>query len=186
MAEYRIIADISITILKILKNNLVPDVISKNDAIGLCVPGEKNDYKLGVYLYNIKESDHLKINTVIDNGTNSLQYPPKFVDLYYMITPYSSADVKYRIQENYLIAGKVIQAIEDNSIINISENEYSEISLIQASNDEKSYLWNAAGMPYQLSLFYKVSPVCIDSEKTKNISRVVSRDFSFIQHNEEG
>ena len=90
------IADVGMSIVKLLRRELVPDTLQNPDAVGLCSPTDRGDYMVGIHLYDIRESEELRVNTMIARGTEELQYPPSYVNLYYMITVTSTGDIKFR------------------------------------------------------------------------------------------
>ena len=84
MAGYTIISDVGNAIVKILRDNMVPDVIQNEDAIGLCSPSDKGDFVLGLYLYDVKESEDVFDTGMRMSGQNEQRYPSKYMNLYYM------------------------------------------------------------------------------------------------------
>ena len=95
------IADVGMSIVKLLRRELVPDTLQNPDAVGLCSPTDRGDYMVGIHLYDIRESEELRVNTMIARGTEELQYPPSYVNLYYMITVTSTGDIKFRSGEEH-------------------------------------------------------------------------------------
>ena len=96
------IADVGMSIVKLLRRELVPDTLQNPDAVGLCSPTDRGDYMVGIHLYDIRESEELRVNTMIARGTEELQYPPSYVNLYYMITVTSTGDIKFRSGEEHI------------------------------------------------------------------------------------
>ena len=98
MKDYSMIADVSRAMISIIQKVLVPDLVSSNDSIGLCSPSDRNDVTLGIFLYDIIESEELRRSTTMTNTVSDrLYYPPIYLNLYYMITPYFTGNVKYRM-----------------------------------------------------------------------------------------
>ena len=108
------IADVGMSIVKLLRRELVPDTLQNPDAVGLCSPTDRGDYMVGIHLYDIRESEELRVNTMIARGTEELQYPPSYVNLYYMITVTSTGDIKFRSGEEHKILGRIIQILADH------------------------------------------------------------------------
>ena len=46
--------------------------------------------------------------------------------------------------------------------------------------EEKTKIWNFAGVPYKLSVFYKASPVTINSERIQKLTPVTSVDIRVV------
>lgn len=177
--SYTIIADIGNTLVGILKKNLVPKIISDESLIGLCSPNENENFILSVYLYNIEQNQDMRMNSYISQGTDTQVRPPMFLNLYYMITPHSRSEVKFKSYENQIIIGKTIQALNDCSMIDDNDGNRLRIDMINLSCSEKrNILSNFETKNSNLSLFYRVSPAEIESTNTRNIARV--SDFELL------
>ncbi len=186
MGSYTIISDIGNMLTGLLKKNMVPDIIVNADAIGLCSPAEKENISLGLYLYDIKESDSVRVTGMQPAGVSRQKFPPMYLDLYYMLTAYSMSDNKFRASEEQRILGRAMQLFKDHPVINLETMSFenvldgpaAKIELIPMDTQDKMKLWNMPNMAYRLSLFYKVSPVSLDSTRTVGIRRVTELDFS--------
>lgn len=180
MGKYTVIADVGMAIVKLLRTHLGPEIIQSQDSIGICTPDDPGDMTLGVYLYDIRENDDYRNSSMIDAGISKQKYPSKYLTLCYMITAYSNGDVKYKSIEEQKILGKVAQVLSDYNTLeeNIMEstdkkNSFSVlIELNNLSAEEKIKLWTAPNKAYKLSLFYKVAPIELESERIKNVRRV--------------
>lgn len=187
MPGYTVISDVGKEIVKILREYMVPSVISHEEAIGLCSPSEKGDYSLGVFLYDIRECESIFKNGMGGGGRNHQKYPSSYLSLYYMITAYSLSNVKFRSLQEHLILGKVIQVLKDygyllsNSFRGSMEdiNYSAKMEMLRTDIDEKIKLRNMYDPTGRLSLYYKVSPVELESTRIKKIHRVTSVDMRF-------
>lgn len=173
MGTYTIIADVSQQIIHILRKQLVPDLIRDAAGIGLCSPESREDTSVGIFLYDIQESDEIRQNHMIDVGEHRQTRPPMYLTLYYMITAYAQSDLKFKMMQEERILGKIVQCFYDYPIIE-AEGGNVQIQLIKMSTEEKMKLWNFEGKPYVLSLFYKVTPVVLESTVFRDVVRVRS------------
>lgn len=186
MANYNIVSDISDALVKLLRVGMVPEIIPNSEGIGVCHPSDKGDLSLGIYLYDIKRNIDIIDNDMVPIGTSKQRSPSSYLDLYYMITAYSTSDIKFRSIEEAKILGRAIQLLEGTSLLKgeVFGNSFSElkyppkIEMLDLESEEKRRIWNMTDTPYKLSLFYKVYPVEIESVKIKSITRVVEADFS--------
>lgn len=181
---YEVIANTGRFLVQLLCRELVPEVILYRNSIGLCSPEEHGDFKLGIYLYDISQSEDIVAAGMIDEGVKCQRYPPVYVSLSYMITAYSDSDLKYRSGEEQKILGRVAQTMHDNSVITEAQlgdgvSMSARIEMLRIEQYEKVRLWNFPNIPYKLSLFYKVGPVEISSEKTREVARVRDIRFQF-------
>lgn len=184
MGRYTIIADTGQRLVEILGKALVPELIQNVDEIGLRSPEDRNDVSLGLFLYDVRQSEEIfsKGNVVTKNRMSKA---PIFLSLYYMITAYSDGDVKYRLSHEERILGRVIQLFHDNPIIPLEDVDPEmtsgtelHIQMLKPDSDEKSKIWSFPNIGNRLSLFYKVSPVAIDSGVSMEITRVTDLDIN--------
>lgn len=180
MSDYSVIADVSKIMINKLQSILVPDLISGNDKIDVCSPAEHNDISLGLFLYDIMESEEIRRSTMRVSGlSNKMVYPPIYLNLYYMLTPYFMGNIKYRSISEQETLGKIIQYFHDYPIISKDElNDDNDgttdlrIELLRLDMEQKQRIWTFPNEPYRTSLFYKVSPAIIHSSRYRNITRV--------------
>ena len=186
MADYSVIADVSRVLVHKLQKILVPDLISGNDKIDVCSPAEHNDISLGLFLYDIMESEEIRRSTMMMSGvSNKMVYPPIYLNLYYMLTPYFMGNIKYRSISEQETLGKIIQYFHDYPVITGDELSYAEegmtdlrIELLRLDMEQKQRIWTFPNEPYRTSLFYKISPVVIHSSRYRNVTRVSDARFN--------
>ena len=194
MADHNIIADVGDALVKLLREGLVPDIIPNTEGIGVCHPSDKGDITLGICLYDVKRSSDVPAaNDRVAVGNDKLRAPSVFLELYYMITAYSSSDIKFRSLEEAKIIGRTLQVLEGTAVLRgsilgkpFSEMRYEpRMELLNLEPEEKNRIWNMPNQPYKLSLFYKVYPVELVSEKITKITRVVETDITIGQISKE-
>ena len=191
MANYNIISDIGDALVRLLREGMVPDIIPNSEGIGVCHPSDRGDISLGICLYDMRRNTDID-PTEIPVGTDKLRAPSFFLDLYYMITAYSSSDIKFRSLEEAKMIGRAMQILEGNPIMKPelygkafeNMNYLPRIEMLDLENEEKHRIWNIPDQPYKLSVFYKVYPVEIESENIREITRVSETDFVFGQIND--
>lgn len=177
--SYTMIADIGNTLVNLLRDSLVPKIISDESLIGLCSPNDNDNFILSVYLYNIELNQNMRMNSYIDNGTDIQVRPPVFLNLYYMITPHSRSEIKFKSYENQIILGKIIQVLNDcASFVDKNGNVFHVDIMNLSYSDKRNILSNFETKNNNLSLFYRISPVEIESNSTRRIVRVSDFDFS--------
>jgi hypothetical protein len=178
MGSFSIIAEISDAIVKLLQENLVPQILPNAENIGLASPAERGDTVLCINLYDVKESSDIVSTDMAPVGTAKQRFPSTFYELFFMITAFSASDIKFRSAEEARIMGRVLQVLKDNSALRPEQTggtaqQYTpKIELMPLENEEKVKLWNVPNVPYKMSLFYKVYPVEIESERVRDVARV--------------
>lgn len=184
MAKYTVITDTSEKLVEILQRNLVPEVLNSPNEIGLRSPEDKGDVSLGIFLYDIKESEEIRQrgNVLI---RDRITKAPLYLTLYYMITAYSNGDVKFRLAQEQRILGRVLQTFHDYPVIPLEEVDKEQTSgtdlhihFMRMTVDEKARIWNFPNVGNRLSLFYRVSPVTIDSALSDGVTRVTDVDIN--------
>jgi hypothetical protein len=164
---------------------MTPDPIPQPEMIGLASPVDKGDFYLSLFLYNIRESGDNRRTQMIARGTNEIQYPPMVVELCYMLTAQSPAELQSRALDEHRILGRAMQVLYDHSVLRgsmtvgtLAERE-EEVRIVMDPITGGSMLnmWNFADTPYRLSVSYSVGPVNIDSTRIKTTKRVLERDF---------
>ena len=193
MSDHNIIADVGDALIRLLREGLVPYIIQNSEGIGACSPADKGDITLGICLYDIRRNPAITDPGRTPVGTGQFRAPSVFLDLYYMITAYSSSDIKFRSLEEAKILGRTMQVLEGTSVLRgslfgkpFSEMKYEpKIELLELETEEKNRIWNVPNQPYKLSLFYKVYPVELVSEKITSVTRVVETDITIGQIKKE-
>lgn len=171
MSNFQVIGDAGKTIINLLSDNLTPEPIPKPEMIGLCAPYEESDFRLTVFLYSIME------NPMSRNISNSMLC----LDLYYLITAFSKAEIKSKAYDESYIIGKTMEVLSNNSTIKGSglkgtlaeHNEELKICLQSISPDEMSKIWTFPNTQYKLSVAYMAGPVYIDLSSTLPSKRVI-------------
>ncbi|MDE6516290.1 MAG: DUF4255 domain-containing protein [Acetatifactor sp.] len=184
MGRYTIIADTGNCLVERLRGALVPDLIQNAGEIGLRSPEDRGDTSLGLFLYDIRPSEEVYQKRAVVTNDRILK-PPMLLSLSYMITAYSQGDIQYRLPQEERILGRVIQYFYDNPIIPLEEVDPQRtsgtelhIQMLKLDPDEKSRIWSFPNTGNRLSLFYKVSPVAIDSEISRKVTRVTELDIN--------
>lgn len=185
MGRYTMIADVGEKLVSILQRELVPAVLPNPNEVGLCSPEDHGDISLGLFLYDVKESEEVRQQGAAVIKKEKLMKPPIYLNLYYMITAYSGGDIRYKLTQEQRILGKVMQTFYDYPMIPLEEVDKDavngmdpRIQMQKISIDEKSRIWNFPNVGNKLSLFYKVSPVAIESELTSDMTRVTDLDIT--------
>ncbi len=184
MAEFSIISDVSNAVVKLLRENVCPEPVQVPEAILLTQPTDKNsDFQLGVFLYDIKDLGEYRSSNPTRRG-NVRQMPDRPLVLSYMLFLNSKAQMTIGAEAEQRILGRSLQTLMDNPQIDIlslhpqDENaNNAAITILNMTFDDKSKIWSALSMPYQVCLFFQVSPVMLSSRTTDEFVRVKSVEF---------
>jgi len=191
MADYTAIADVSGTLINLLRSNMGDLIANPNSSIILCSPGEVEDnaIRLSLFMYRIEENDYLRNREMQQINSNILKNPPLTLDLFYMLTAYSPIDdpTEQTIEEHKIL-GMAMRILYDNAILRGSVLQGSlagtdselRIILTMMSMENVTQMWSSfQDKPYKPSAFYQVTPVAIDSMRQQSIQRIVEKDIQF-------
>ncbi|MDR2156397.1 MAG: DUF4255 domain-containing protein [Clostridiales Family XIII bacterium] len=187
MADYSIISDISAYVVKTLRDRMCPEPIPSPNNIDVSSPTEQDvDYILGLYLYDIAEELELTTSSLIKAGATRLMKAPKPYALYYMLFINGSSQMGLKAHDIQKIIGRAAQVVNDGNVIEPRviqpwlESDEAPIVITPARMplDEKVRVWSAINKPYQVSLFYRVSPVLLSSEIVVDPPRVTEAAFN--------
>lgn len=187
MAKYTVIADVGKSIVDMLKNELIPEPVSKAENIGLCDPKDRGAFVVGVHPYDIEYLSESRNRTPIRLADGNIQNPPVSYQISYMISISSKAEVANRANDEQRILGRVIQIFADNAslpskymteTLKMSDEPIS-INMQTIDLEEKVKVWSMFSEPYKLSVFYTVGPINVESTVIRVPSkRVTSVDIN--------
>lgn len=194
MAQYTVIAEVSQSILKLLREALSPELIKKYEQIALCSPSQKEDAKVGLYLFDIQEFGEIAPRQMVQHSEDKLMYPPQSLTLYYLLTVYSGAERQAKAIDEHRILGRVIQLLNDHPrfeggdlVGSLYESEEAfEMIRVPMTYEDKMKLWQFPNVPYQLSMVYKVQPVWMASTRTRSIKRVTDVEMDLVEKQRRG
>ena len=183
MADFPIISDTSASLLKLLRDNMCPDPILSPESIMLASPSDKNsDFQLGLFMYDLRELSEYRITTPMHNENNFRTKPPKALALSYLLFINNKAQIAAGAEVEQRIFGRVIQTLTDySSLILTTINPYLDsgedsatISMINMSFEDKTKIWSALQNPYQMGIYFSVSPIMLSSRVEERVTRVTS------------
>lgn len=178
-----VIRDVS-TSLKALLKARIPE-LNDDSFISFGSPSDidASTIKLSMCLYYLSHSPSMRNSEREElGGTDQFQYPPAYLDLYYLMTPYA----KDRETE-LLLLGRIFQLFHEHPVLSdtdlkgnlaASGNEKIRISYNNLTIQDIKQLWEVfPGKPAKVSLSYLVSPVRLPADKIMTIPRVQERNL---------
>ena len=185
MADFSIVSDVSNELLKVLRDNICPELIQSPEAISLAIPSDKNaDFQLGLYLYDVQElREYRQVDPIRLRG-NQAQYPPKPLTLHYVLYVNTKSQLASNAENEQRILGRVLQVLMDHTVLYDVEGDdetSASITILPLGFEEKTKIWSVLSVPYQLGIYFSVSPVLLSSRRVRNFKRVVAAEFD-VQH----
>ncbi|MGN0342458.1 MAG: DUF4255 domain-containing protein [Roseburia sp.] len=184
MSDFSVISDVSNEILKLLREHICPELIQSPESIKLVSPSEKNaDFQLGLYLYDVQELREYQQSDMVRIDRNKAKYPSRPLNLFYALYINSKSQMMSDAENEQRIIGRVIQVLMDNAILYNTANEEEDegsatITLLPLSFEDKTKLWTVLNQPYQLAVYFSVSPVVLSSRREYTFSRVLQAEYS--------
>jgi hypothetical protein len=134
--------------------------------------------RVNLFLYRILENAELRNQPWIREGNNRLRYPPLFLNLHYLLTPYAKTQ-----KEVHRIMSDSMRVFHDysNQDLSVGDKPAHQLRIVlePLSIEDIFKIWRALKRPYRLSVSYCVQVARIDSKKDKKVEPVKERDIRF-------
>lgn len=185
MSGYTVIADVSNTLIKLLRSTLTPEPIKNPETIGLCQPNEMGGLVLGLTLYDIVENPEMYSQNKIQIDSEHYKDPPMSYFLHYMLFARSQSELSARHTDEQRILGRALQQMNNFRRIPScffsgmleEENVVLDVQGISLTVDEKTKIWTLFTQPYHISFYYKVGPIFLDTDLIKSVKRITNAKF---------
>lgn len=181
MADFSVVADVSAGLIKLLRTHMCPAPVSAPESIRLAAPIDKTgDFQLGLYLYDLRELGEYRTGTMQRGADNIRRRPPRPLTLHYMLFLNSKAQMSTGAEAEQRILGRALQVLTDYPSVDINElhpysqepEESAAVTLLTLSFEEKTKIWAALSTPYQLGIYFSVSPLMLSSRREESFTRV--------------
>lgn len=183
MGLYTAFAEVSASIVSLLRDTVSPEPLTKPEQIGICSPKERGNYTVGVFLYHIEMEKTMQLQGRIQLDTEQYKEPPLAFSLYYMIFVHLDADMNTKCVDEQRILGKIIQQlynyrkIPQNYLRGSLKAEQLSLEYINISLEDKNKLYSLLNHSYETACFYKISPVLLDTEMVYRTKPVKEAQF---------
>jgi hypothetical protein len=181
VASVDVIADMSSTIVELLKPALAPlpcDVrLSNTDEYTTSPPTTPT---VTVFLYHVAINAELRNNTPRLLGGGEIARPILPIELRYLITPWTSEVIDgHRILGHVMRRLGSFQTMERKVLFGDSWDEDDTVQLLPENLpvDEYHDIWDPAEIPYKLSMSYLARVIGLDSGEQDDFPIVTSASF---------
>lgn len=164
-------------LVELLKKSLCPDYVRDEDNVILTAPWDEEDYRVGVYLYDIQDySLAAARGAFLDEHRR--RFPPKATELSYLIF----CNQKHRFgglqkEQLHMVLNEIVRVIHDNPVLERADGEQVELSFLRESVEFKIRLWGSFHQALWPAVYVKAAPVLIVSRRIQTINRVQERDY---------
>ena len=178
MSEVAVIESISETLVSLLEKE-IERLPSGRFSVTLKSPVEERGDgapRINLFLYMVSENAELRNQPLIREENNRLRYPPLFLNLRYLITPYAKEQ-----KDEHRILSETMRILHDCTNQDQPGRKklphQLRIALEPLSIEDIYKLWRALNRPYRLSVSYSVQVARIDSTRHKEVEIVKKRDI---------
>lgn len=180
MGNYTVIADVGQALVRLLRLHMAEEGILRTEQVGLCSPRDFGDYRLGICLYDIQQSNRVPYEGRRLRGENIQTNASMYLDLYYLIIPFVTSDWRYRAAEEQRLLGKVLQVLWDYPLLNTRTYETEErvgvhtiqLELPGVELEEQTKIWNSLNENRRNAVYCRVAAVELESTRSKMVKRV--------------
>ena len=193
MTDYTAIYETGEAIAELLRSEMCPEPVEKQEHIGVCEPQSPEDYRITVWIYNIEEQkDSGPVTGYIPDPDNPLleRFAPMRLRLHILVSAHSKAPAIQKYADEYRLIGKAMQLLRDTPSIPprflkgsvADQSEPILVELQKLSPEEMTRIWNNTQKTVRPSFGITVSQIMIKSNRTKTAgARVVSAEFNTLQ-----
>jgi hypothetical protein len=190
VSSYMVVAAVSEAVRRLLwaefdADGVVRPIVGAESAIVFKNPTETardSANRLSLWLYQVSENEFLKNQPPVrSNGHETMRFPPLTLNLFYLITPFSTDTSG---EADHILLGKTMQVLYDSSTLVLRDpvnNVFEELRIIlcNLSLDELTKIWEALREPYRLSVCYQIRITRVDSQRIPTNARVVESTMGF-------
>ena len=178
MSDYSVIADLSASLVDLLRDGLQDMVPTETVALLSPADVERQDVRLTLFLYSVSPNPNLRSAEMSVVSPKRHQAPPLWVDLRYLLTAHGSrqtADRTERSLEEQRILGRAMRLLFDAPVLSGSllkgglagSRESFRVVLQALALEDQTRIWaTLSGAPMKPSAGYLVGPVAIDSTRS--------------------
>ena len=199
MASWRVIEHTGHTLVQLLKTHINRAISNVNvqliSTASFNLLNDTDTATISLFLYQINENAELRNAPQRVDTQGKLRRQPLALELCYMVTPWASrADNEpltdtVAVQEEQRLMGLVMQAFYDGAELGPADlyqepvtpvwtpMDSLQISLETLPIEDHYRIWDAAQLPYRLSVTYRVRVMGLDSTRVHGEARVEESTF---------
>ncbi|MCM1057177.1 MAG: DUF4255 domain-containing protein [Firmicutes bacterium] len=165
-------------LLELLRDSLCPGYVRDRNSILFASPWEEEDYRVGVYLYDIQDYSMAAAVPDTKGGGDTLRFPPKAVELSYML--FCNERHRFGGLQRERIQGvlnEIVRTMYDHPSLRREDGETVGFFFLRENAEFKLRLWGSFDRPLQPAVYLLAAPVAVASARTRKVNRVKERDY---------
>lgn len=164
-------------ILTLLRSSLCPEYVRDEDTIALTAPWDEEDYRVGIYLYDIQDYSPVSAPGVCLDERRR-RFPPKAAELSYLI--FCNQNHRFgglQREQLHRILNEIVRAVYDNPVLEREDGEAVELFFLREDVEFKIRLWGSFHQALWPAVYVKAAPVLIASRRLQSFTPVEQRDY---------
>ena len=169
MSEEPVLERAGALLLELLRENLVPSVLHEGDAIRITWPNSEEDYRVGVFLYDIEEARPYGTPAPVRMSDTQRRGASRVFALHFLV--YANRKVSFdgmtALDEMTLVEA-VMRAVH-NAPSGALEGEPVTIRFDGLTCQEKVALWQSMSTPLQPAVYLVMEPFVVPSTRLERL-----------------
>lgn len=159
-------------LLEYLRGELIPTVLSSPDMIKLAYPGQEEEFRLGLFLYDLEEVRPNGPPSMTRLSEDSRRHPD--LSLVMRFLAFANRKVAFNsmeIADELLLLEAVYRAIHSVSKLDLNGQDL-RVRFLPITQSEKVSLWQSINTPLQSAVYFSLEPVPVLSSRIQRIPPV--------------
>ena len=159
-------------LLRRLREEMVPAVLGAEDAVKLTHLGSEEDYRFGVFLYDMEEVRPDGPPHMVRKGESEHQFPARLLALHFLLyanrkVPFSSMDAG----DELLLLDAATRAVHGTGTLQVA-GQPVKVHFHELTRGEKIALWQSLSHPMQAAVYLTLEPIPVPNTRIRIIPAV--------------
>lgn len=172
MSQDPIFTKVGDILLEYLHGELIPSVLSSPDMIKLAYPSQEEEFRLGLFLYDLEEVRPNGPPGMTRLSEDSRRHPDLSLVMRFMA--FANRKVAFNSMEmadELLMLEAVYRAIHGVSKLNLDGQDL-RVRFLPITQGEKVSLWQSINSPLQSAVYFSLEPIPVLSTRIQHIPPV--------------
>lgn len=172
MSQDPIFTKVGDILLEYLRGELIPTVLSSPDMIKLAYPGQEEEFRLGLFLYDLEEVRPNGPPGMTRLSEDTRRHPD--LSLVMRFLAFANRKVAFNSMEmtdELLLLESVYRAIHGISKLDLNGQDL-RVRFLPITQGEKVSLWQSINSPMQSAVYFSLEPVPVLSTRIQRIPPV--------------
>lgn len=154
-------------LLERLRGEMVPSVLGRRDDIKMAHPGAKEDYRFGVFPYDIEEIRPYGPSAPVRVSEDARRHPDCLLALHFLL--YANRRVPFDsmgAMDELVLLEAALRAVHSMGSLE-ADGQTVKVEFQALSRGEKTALWQSLSHPLQPAVYLTLEPVSIPSTRIR-------------------